>query len=319
MPTQIGSATSNIDLLQKLVTWLVTRGWTNNMSQADGSGWRSHLSKGGLYVHLRASVLNDATWHDNVANSGNTNYALHLYLGTGFSGGNAFMDQAGGPVQNGTAYSLGVCVVTGSGAIASYQFLDDGSDNITIWIERTAGIWRNLGWGNLSKIGSWTGGAYFFGSSAGYYGSTSYDTGTYQAKTPARCEVASVAFLRADVDAFTGKWLGIGSTTNPILGYTGKRGASNVEGTGNEAPTDVPYLNQYALNKLHNTQAARAITVPITLFGARDGGGYSALGEIPSLRVCGASEVGGASLGTDVPIESATWRVFPGCASRVTA
>ena len=47
---QTGSATNNIDLLQKLVTWLVSRSWTSNMSQVDGVGVAgASLQSGHLY------------------------------------------------------------------------------------------------------------------------------------------------------------------------------------------------------------------------------------------------------------------------------
>lgn len=315
MPVSTGTATSNIDLLQKLVAWLVSRGYTNNLSQADGSGWRAHLSKGSTYLNLRASVAADSTWADNFYNSGTYNYALHLFVGSGYSAGAAFKDQPGGPVQNGTSKTVGAAAVTGAGSITSYQFIDDG-DNVVVIIERTAGIFRYLCWGSLSKFGSYTGGTYFAGGSAGYYGNINTDPGNYAASCPFGANTfgnpGHSSFLRADVDGFTGKWLCCGLSTNLVTGYTGKFGTSGIQGDSNAPLPDAPNYSLAALTKLHTTLDGRAITIPITLYGQRDAGGVSALGEVPSLRMCNASEIGGASAGSDILIGVDTWRVFPG-------
>jgi hypothetical protein len=319
---QTGSAISNIDLLQKLVTWLVSRSWTSNMSQVDGSGWRAHLSKAGIYINLRATVLNEGAWVTNFSNSGNYCYALHLYLGSGFNSGAAFRDQPGGPTQSGTSSTVGVAAVTGSGAITSYQFIDDGFDNITIIIECTPGVYRHLAWGSLIKYGSWTGGAYFSGSTPGYYANTSSDGGLYKADPPFISSSFTggaqghACFVRADVDAFTGKWLCGGLTATAAAGYTGKYASSGLAGA-QSPPTDMPRMGVYAFRNLHGTLDGRAITLPIVLYGARDAGGYSALGEIPSMRFCPISEVGGASIGSDLALGAETWRVFPSCLVRV--
>jgi hypothetical protein len=320
MPISVstGTATSNIDLLQKLVTWLGTRGWTNNMSQADGSGWRAHLSKSGVYVNLRASVGNDATWRDNFSGSGNYNYALHLFLGTGYSSGSAFNAQPGGPTQSGTSYTVGVAAVAGSGALTSYQFIDDGADNILVAIERTPGVWRHLCWGTMVKLGSWTGGTYFGGSSAGYYGSTTADTGGAQSLCPFSCNEGHTGFVRVDVDAFTSKWVSFGSSTTAAAGYTGKLATSGVQFGSNQPPSsEAPKLSVYAQAALHNSLGSRAVTLPVMLFVARDAGGYSALGELPSLRLCRATDLAGMSPGADFSQGAETWRVFPGYAVRV--
>jgi hypothetical protein len=56
---QTGISSSPTNLLQTLVTWLTNQGWTMDMSQADGSGWRAHLHKSGVYVNLRSAMNED--------------------------------------------------------------------------------------------------------------------------------------------------------------------------------------------------------------------------------------------------------------------
>lgn len=316
-----GSATDVIDLIQKLVAWLVTRGYTNNMSAAIPSGgWRAHLNKGSTYVNLgTAWTASVYLWQSQF--SASTQIGLNMYLGTGFNGANDFKNQPGGPVQNGTAYSVGVAAVTGTGAITSYQFIDDGNGNILVIIERSPGIFRYVCWGEVTKYGTWTGGAYFGGSSACYYGSTANDTGLVQNRCPFSCgditTRAHAAFVRADVDTFTGKWLcgGVDTENQGILGWTGKSLQSGIDGS-NASSTDVPVINNYMQGFLHSTLSARIITVPIIVYAKRDAGGYSALGELPTLRLCQAVTKG-TSVGTDVPLGPDTWRIFNGFAQKV--
>lgn len=318
-----GSATSNIDLLQKLVTWLVTRGYTSDMSQAISPvGWRAHLHKGTTYVHFAAGGDSTAYIWESQWNSHDF-YSLNMYVGTGFNGANPFKSQPGGPARITDGFIVGVAAVTMGGAITSYQFIDDGSDNIMIIIERSPGVFRYLCWGQLVKYGTWTGGTYFAGSIAGYYGSTSIDTTVVvpQFQCPFTAggtqTTAHAAFLRADIDTFTGNWLGGGGETinTNILGWTGKQCQSGIDGGAN-ASRDVPCLNTYLKSFLHSNLSSRIITLPVIIYGKRDAGGYSALGELPGIRLCMAA-TRGMTIGTDVPIGPDTWRVFNGFAIKV--
>lgn len=168
MAYQTGSASSPTDLLQTLVTWLVGRGWTSHASGADGSGWRAHLSKGGVYANFRAAE-NESVWTQNVFGTG---YALGLYLGDGYSGAAAWNAQAGGPLILGlTSTVCGVGVHLGSGGpFPAYHFFDDGDDNILVMVEHAGGVFGFLGFGlELSKDGHDESMPYFFGSQQGYY------------------------------------------------------------------------------------------------------------------------------------------------------
>jgi hypothetical protein len=55
-----------------------------------------------------------------------------------------------------------------TGAIASYHFFSHNSgNNVIAVVEYTAGFYQVLGFGTLTKFGSYTGGQYFFGSTYG--------------------------------------------------------------------------------------------------------------------------------------------------------
>lgn len=317
-----GTATDNVDLLQKLVAWLVDRGYTSNKSESNNGGWRAHLNKGSVYVNICASVHSTVnTWHSQF--SPTNAFALNLYIGTGYSSAEGWKDQPGGPTQNGTSYTVGSCAVTGPGNITSYQFIDDGNNNIFVIIERAPGIFRSLYWGSLVKVGLWTGGNYFGGNSPGYFCTTSNDTGLTTEEVPFGNQAPPIgtgqtAFVRADIDAFVSKWLCgcLLSATSLESGYTGKRFSSGIESGSYVASTDVPCLGVHTAAMLHSTLSGRIFLLPVPIYAARDAGGYSLLGEVPSLRLCRASSQG-MTIGTDVPIGDETWRVFNGFAVRM--
>lgn len=313
MPVSTGSATSNIDLIQKIAAWLVGLGWTQDKSEADGVGWRAHLHKGTNYVNLRASRMTEATWDDEISAGGpQTRCAIHLYLGSGYSSGAAWKDQPGGPKQSGNSKTVGVSLVTGSGTISAYQFIDDGNDNILIMVERTPGIWRHLAWGSLAKFGTWSGGRYFFGSSCGYYSDTLYDPDNSPVIVPtSHINSQATAFAQVTVDSFTDIWASNTNNTTGSLGYTGLQMSSGILNNGASSSTEeMPIINDTLRTGLHNNIASRVITQPIIFYVRRSGGGVSALGEIPNMRLCMASKLAGASIGSSFSIDSETWRVF---------
>ena len=96
-------------------------------------------------------------------------------------------------------------------------------------IQKSAGLYTHLGWGtSLDKAGTFTGGPYFFGGSpCGYYGFDNTDSvegAALNAGPPFwRSNFGgSSAFVRADIDTFTGLWLSHGDNPSAFLGYTGK-------------------------------------------------------------------------------------------------
>lgn len=282
---QTGSASSPTDLLQKLVTWLVAQGWTQNMSQADGSGWRAHLNKGSHYVNMR-SAMNEQIW----AGANYTNaYGIGLYLGTGYSGASAWNAQAGGPVGDGQTYTVGVGMQLPSGSIIAYHLFDDGSDNIAVVVERTTPIYTHMGWGpSVNKAGTWTGGAYFYSAWAGYWMGWTAGGAPGTADTTAFCPFTygdynqcSSAFIRADVDAFTGKWLSVGAMTNPVHGYTGRRMATPLLGVIGMT-TDIPDYEGFRDRQV-STMNTQANLLPLRIYTVRDAGGHSLIGDVPGV------------------------------------
>ena len=328
MPYQTGTASSPTDLLQKIATWLVSIGWTQDRNAAEGSGWTFTGHNHGNYVNLRATMNENTPW---AIAYGYTGYALHMYLGTGFNGANTWNGQPGPPVGSTGTNAIGVAMNLSAGPFSNYYFFSDATaDNIVVIVEKTPGLYVQLGWGlSLNKAGSYTGGAYFFGSSASYW--AHYPAGanlpgyTITAGCPFALQdplgSAALGFVRADVDSFTGKWVGIWiGTSGADQGFTGKEGDTSAP-TYNTAygtrwfPT---YKQSYSVSaydlevNLTSQQDGRANLLPILLWVVRDGTttGRSLLGSPPFVFY--TNGVGaGFSNAQEILIGTTTYKMFP--------
>jgi hypothetical protein len=315
-----GSATGSTDLLQQLVTFLVANGWTQDMSTVEGLGWRAHLHKSGNYVHLRAREQE----HTFLANAGGTSFGIDLYLGTAFVSLSAWNSQVGGaPIASGGSNPVGASAYTSAGPFTNYYFMTDSSvDNVVVIVEVTPGRFVFFGWGlSINKAGTITGGPYFFGSSNGWNSTlTSPIAGAAGYTATATCPTETdgyslgTAFVRADVDSFTGAWIFIGGPPTGAEGYTGKLGATSVGITGSN--TFPSYQKSAGVSEFINVQTsaqdARANLLPVLLWANRDGSstGYSLLGSLP---LCFASNgVGnGFSNASEYTIGADTYKLFP--------
>jgi hypothetical protein len=296
MSYQTGTPTSPVNLLQTLVTWLVSIGWTQDRSAVEGAGWTATLHHNGNYVNLRATVNEGGLpW---VQNFGNAHYGLHMYLGTGFNGANLFNNQPGGPVSGGTT-NIGVGMQLAVGPFSNYYFFADATaDNIVMVVEKTPGLYLYLGWGlSLQKAGSYTGGAYFFGSTSGNYTSFTGSganspgfTSTSDCPFPrADQQGGGCGFVRADVDSWIGKWIGIVQAGN--FGSTGKAGDTSICGKGSSLSTNFPVyaysssISSHFQNEQTSQQDGRANLLPLMLWALRDGTttGFSMLGTVPNV------------------------------------
>lgn len=330
MSYQHGSATTSTDLLQQLVTWLVGLGWTQDRSAVEGSGWTASLHHNANYVHMRA-VENEGAKPWNV-NFGSPHYGLHMYTGTAFNGSNPFNNQPTGAPIGSTTFPIGVGMQLSAGPFSNYYFFSDSAaDNIVVVVEKTPGLFCHLGWGlSILKEGAITGGPYFFGSASGYYTS---DTST-GANVPGFTSTSDCpfvnrdgvgggsGFVRADVDSWTGKWVGIfNSASGADQGFTGKQGDSSVCGTNCTMKLNYPVYAESSggvtqfQNEQTSEQDGRANLLPIIVWVLRDGTstGFSILGTIPN--VFSTNAVGnGFSNADEYLLGPTTYKLFPGFA-----
>lgn len=327
MSYQTGTATSPINLLQTIATWLASIGWTQDMNQSDGAGWRSHFHKSGNYVHFRAFMNESPStiWNGGMWRAG---YGIAMYCGSGFTSGSDWKSQAGGPIAQGQTYPVGVAAGLPAGAIQNYYLFGDATgDNVVIIVETTPAVYNHLGFGALVKAGAWTGGAYFFGSTSGYmvtYPTTGYGITTTSA-CPGCCDLTGAQnfFVRADVDTFTGNWLGVGNnTSNANEGWTGKLAQGAVappQSAGAPLLTVAPRYSDGPgpANSWQNNQTStadgRANLLPVLMFAFRDSSAVSLLGWVPNIFSSSAVGVG-FSNASEYVLGTTTYKMFPGFA-----
>lgn len=287
-----GSATGPTDLLQKLVTWLVAQGWTTASSVADGTGWRSHVHKGGLYVNMRSAV-NESIWNYN--NTG-TGYGLGLYLGDGYSGASNWRSQSGGPLSSGTANVVGAGMLLNAGSISAYHFFDNGSDHIVVVVEKSPGIFCHMGWGpSLVKIGYSTDFPYFWGSTSSYNNTNPYtgqpgDTATSFAPTSpfsAPTTVHATCFVKVDAATFAPRWISTtDATSGTTYGYTGKQARPAVNQSGWYLSTNDYPSWLYADDRSWQTAFSGALLLPLHIFVNTSTARWAPIGYPPTAFYC---------------------------------
>ena len=281
MASETGTALNPNDFLDKLRVFLLAQGWISDSWILEGANRRLHLHKGATYLNAKASndssnIWQDATWF---------RACLGVSLGTAYSGATGWNDQAGVP-RNASNQGIGACCPLPTGAIVGYAFYYDPTyESLIAYVEVASGIWRWFGFGaDLIKAGTWTGGPWVAGCSShtdagveGYAGhgvtlSTVYLFGanrdSYQPQ--------SLVFVRADVDAFTGKWVCCAPG-----GTTGKLGDTSFAG-GAAVSNNVPWGDKL-IDRTRNALNSLSVLLPVQVFADRDAGGKSLLGTLPNV------------------------------------
>ena len=314
-----GTATDPNDLLQKLVTFLAANGWTSDTSTADSSAWKACLHRGSVYMNFRTAIneYNSTLWGGGTYSSTGV-YGLCFYAGTGNGASSSpWYNGAGAPVGSGQTYKVGAAIRLPSGSITAYHFfIDAAQDNFCGVIESSPGVFVNFGFGaSLNKAGSWTGGEYFWGTVSGYeinITGLTYGVSVNQQAPftyyPSGAMAGAHAFVRADVDTYTSKWLANGNTAGAAYGYTGRYCEcalyNNSAGSANYPRYDG------IKDRTHNTANGSPILMPIPVYVNRDAGGYSLLGNVPNVYATNA--VGnGNNAGDVLTIGSDSYKLFP--------
>jgi hypothetical protein len=285
------TASSPTDLLQKLVAWLVTQGWTSDASQADSSGWRAHLHKGSVYVHMRAA-MNETVWNYQMG----AGYGIGLYLSDGFTGvGTSWRAQGtaitGFPCFYGTSNCVGAGMSILNGSM-TYYFFDDGADNITVVVDRGSNLYVHMGWGTtLQKIGFSSDYWYFYGSSSSYLnnqktgniaGSDLTSYGPLAMGDASGAYYHASAFVRVDAAVWTNRWVGLSSSTTSETGYTGRaaKGVWDPSGGMDAYVTEHPNL-RYLFARSWQTSFVGALLFPSYVFCASTAARWIPIGYAP--------------------------------------
>lgn len=163
MSYEKSQSTSMIDLFQKLSTFAVANGWTEDHSD--------YVTNRRLSIH-RSTIYTQFNWDPATpANVG-------IYQSTGFSGsgtapGNHTGDSGQGIVSNSnTTLATGRHVALDNDT-NNYWFFESDT-YLHVVVEVTSGVFAHFGMGILSKFGdNWTGGEYAYGVKQGSLNNTS--------------------------------------------------------------------------------------------------------------------------------------------------
>lgn len=153
MAEETGSASSIQDLADKLVTFAVANGWTED-EHIDAAAGQATLHQDDCYISLR--------WD----NTDETDLALYQSLGwTGSSEPHEMDDDSGNgdvsvPINSGRRVNF-----ESVGPYTNYWFYASEATAfyLHVVVEVDSGRYRHFGFGLLDKIGTWAGGEYCYG------------------------------------------------------------------------------------------------------------------------------------------------------------
>jgi hypothetical protein len=316
MAYQTGQFTDPVDLLQKLITFLQSNGWTVNMNQIVGSHCRAHIQNADVCINLFAAVGNASgynPWAFNLYTSPSVSSgALHLYASSGYDSGAAWNNQPGKILGYNSSNAIGSAMKLIASGSNTFHFFLNGN-NVTVVAERVSGFWQHLGWGSIQKAGSYTGGHFFFATCPGYrvYASES----DASAKVPMGhgttqgYSYMSSGFVRADVDSYVDRWINISDsgTQTYFYGTTGRNAYSS--GNGGVTPPNSIAGNNGISERSTSSVTGQISLLPVRIFAVRDTspGGCSLLGTVPGIFDCQH----GYSAGTIISMGADNYVLFP--------
>lgn len=292
-----GTAVGATQLIDQVVAELTAAGWTNAHTAADGTGFRYHLSKGGLYVNLRTASLESGVFYGVYGSFS----GVALNVSTGFSAASTWREQAGAASDSAQAGKQSACIVIPPGTALSWWLITDDADNVVVVTQSPGAIMQYMGWGqSIAKASDFAGGAYFFATHrAGPWT-------TVDANYKPTQNIYST-YVRADVDSFTGRWVCNANTDTYSVSNTGWNCT-----TTSQDNTNVPNYTTLR-SRMVSKLTGQANLLPVRMYVARAGGGWSLLGDIPTVFECAA--VGnGFGQGTTYTIGNDKYVLFTGFA-----
>lgn len=157
MAYQTGSAASATDLLGALRSFAAANGWTEDRWAANGAGYTLSIHKGTAYLHFRSAV-------NEILRVGYSNVTGIAVSGsTGYDGAKSWYLQPGAPTDSASTSIFNG--IYGIGASNNYWlFANTSPDSIWMVVEVSAGVYHHLGFGEIAKYGTLSGGTFFTGS-----------------------------------------------------------------------------------------------------------------------------------------------------------
>lgn len=279
MAYETGISSGTDDLLDKLRLFAIAQGWTVNLHEVEGDGYRLHMNSGTQYVNLRSAPSD-----------------IYLRGSTGFDGGSAWNAQPGTTIQ---------CQSNNMpGPYAAYHFFGS-SQYLHVVVEATAGHYRHLAMGELNKVGSYAGGAYvgaiYWNTSTTYiddpnapYHTYLFDRTSYIGSDTYHTQV------RADLDGQINHWF----QCSYVPWNNRRRAWGPMRATGGSDAGTMDTL----LARSPNAFNALTPLLPAYVYAERDSQLYSPVGHVADLRVCNLTNL---AAGDTVTLGSDNWMVFP--------
>lgn len=264
-------------LVDVIAQFASTAGWTVDRNNLVGSVRTATLHNSGTYIHL----WNDAD-------------ELFIRSSAGYDSGAA---GSGQPDQSSSTAAIDL----GAGPYPSvYLFAaDEPSEHVYAVVEKAAGIYRHMGFGELVKLGSWTGGTFFDGtrpSSSSADKDNPWDLRNHP--------MFSGFDYLGGMNERGGVHCDVDSRVNYFAPFasTSLTSAPVAQGTSLGATRDGFY------NFSINSWSGITPLMPIRVRVERASGFYSDIGDVPAVRFLNMSRFQPAEefvIGTD------TWKVFP--------
>jgi len=288
-------------LISDLMTFATTTDGSWTQDQLDTSGNEAalhHTADSDIYVSFE--------WDE-------TDIGVHIALGYtgGNSPGNHPNDSGNGGVGSGKRRVAGI----GNGAFTAAHFFSNftaTADFIYVVLEYSAGLYRHFGFGELDKVGDWTGGEFAYGHEWDQL-SQNIDTPTSSSHSwlldggagiPA--EAATIHMEGFQDAPASSRWGVVGIKTLTPGNDGDANGRYVVQGGGRAGP----YANSFAIAQPSvNTGLVPAWPVVPFAYNATPSPDRAyKLGFMPDCRVVNMKNF---SPGQELTIGGQTWKVFP--------
>lgn len=318
---QAGGASSPHDLLSQFATFLAAAGWTVDYNASNVVS----IHKGTKFFTLHSFINENTTQAGASGASFGTGIAIigqtAVYVDTGPAN---WAFQTGRPNLFGGTVPLDCIMFTPAGLISNYwMFADAAGDNVVLVAFKQSGVYTYLFFGTAVKPQAWVGGSspgLYFGASSGMVVAVTDTIGQTVMPPPPGAlgnVVKPVALLRADVDSFVNKWVGL--CTN-ISGTVSSGKAMQSSTIGNPTQTTFDHIPYRSLkDNAASSRAGGLIMLPTHWLVERDfgggvtGGGWSLAATIPWIFQC---QTNGFVPGATFTISTDSYVVFPGFAIR---
>ncbi|MCW7536699.1 hypothetical protein OOT46_02370 [Aquabacterium sp. A7-Y] len=302
MAYQTGSATGPSQLLDALRVFAVANGWKELRWGASGTGQQLSLQKADQFVHLRSAVEEALRpGYEGVT-------GIFLVGADGFDAAQPWNNQPG-TIRSPNNQLEGCGLYEAVGPCTYHLFSVENPTLLTMVAEVAPGVYHHLAFGQLTKHGSYPGGAFVsgaFGPSDSIYTNTNDFVFAY--RQDHHCGLPfndfksfGGSFVRAKVDGFDG-WFSV-CHNHPL---TGKRAKSTWEdGTGGPRESLARYWWAHAPNTLNGAAPMQ----PFYVFVERPDGFFSPFGYTPHLRYLNIQHYTAAE---PFAIGREEWMAFPG-------